>query len=73
MDIKEQISKVVEEISKNPNMKEQFEKEPVKVIEKMLGVDLPDDIAMKIIDGVKAKLAVDGVSKVANALKGLFK
>ena len=73
MDIKEQISKVVEEISKNPNMKEQFEKEPVKVIEKMLGVDLPDDITMKIIDGVKAKLAVDGVSKVANALKGLFK
>ena len=33
MDIKEQISKIVEEVSKNPNMKEQFEKEPVKVIE----------------------------------------
>ena len=73
MDIKEQISKVVEEVSKNPNIKEQFEKEPVKVIEKVIGVDLPDDIVMKIIDGVKAKLTVDSVSKAAGALKGMFK
>ena len=67
MDIKEQIHKVTEEISKNPNIKEQFEKEPVKVIEKLIGVDLPDDIVMK------AKLTMDDVSKVAGALKGVFK
>ena len=73
MDIKEQISKVVEEISRNPNIKEQFEKEPVKVIEKLIGVDLPDDIIMKVIDGVKAKLTMDDVSKVAGALKGVCK
>lgn len=73
MDMKEQISKIVEEVSKNPDIKEQFEKEPVKVIEKIIGVDLPDDIVMKIIDGVKAKLTIDDVSKVADALKGIFK
>ena len=73
MDIKEQISKIVEEVSKNPDIKEQFEKEPVKVIEKIIGVDLPDDIVMKIIDGVKAKLTINDVSKVADALKGIFK
>ncbi len=72
MDIKEKISKMVEEISKNPDMKEQFEKEPVKVIEQVVGIDLPDDVVMKIIDGVKAKLTVDGVSKAADALKGMF-
>ena len=33
---------------------------------------LPDDMVMKIIDGVKAKLTLDGVSKVADALKGVF-
>lgn len=73
MDIKEQIHKVLEEVSRNPNIKEQFEKEPVKVIEKLIGVDLPDDIVMKIIDDVKAKLTMDDVSKVAGALKGVFK
>ncbi|GFI24627.1 MAG: hypothetical protein OSJ73_07820 [Lachnospiraceae bacterium] len=72
MDIKEQISKIIEEISKNPNIKDQFDKEPVKVIEKMIGVDLPDDIVMKIIDGVKAKLTIDDASKVVDTLKGIF-
>ena len=50
MDIKEKISDIVEQIKKNPNLKEDFEKEPVKVIEKLIGVDLPDDIVEKIIN-----------------------
>ncbi|MCI9298132.1 MAG: hypothetical protein HFI10_11935 [Lachnospiraceae bacterium] len=73
MDVKGQINKIVEEISKNPNIKEEFEKEPVKVIEKVIGIDLPDDVVMKIIDGVKAKITIDGVSKAADALKGMFR
>lgn len=72
MDIKGQISRIVEEISKNPNIKNEFEKEPVKVIEKITGMDLPDDVVNKIIDGVKAKLTLDGVSKAADALKGML-
>lgn len=73
MDIKEQINKIINEVSKNPDIKEQFEKEPVKVIEDLIGVDLPDDIVMKIIDGVKTKLTIGSVSKVADTLKGVFK
>ena len=73
MDIKEHISKIVDEVSKNPNIKEQFEKEPVKAVEKIIGIDLPDDIVMKIVDGAKAKLTMDSVSKAADTLKGIFK
>ena len=73
MDIKGHINKIVEEVSQNPNIKEQFEKEPVKVVEKVIGIDLPDDVVMKIIDGVKAKLTMDSVSKAADTLKGIFK
>lgn len=73
MDMKEYVNKIVEEVSNNPNIKEQFEKEPVKVIEKVIGIDLPDDVVLKIIDGVKAKLTIDSVADVANALKGIFK
>ena len=71
--IKELIEKVVDAIKDNDKIKEQFEKEPVKVIEKFLGVDLPDDIVEKVIDGVKAKITLDQVADVADALKGLFK
>ena len=72
MDIKEKIEAIIEEIKKNPNIKEDFEKEPVKVIEKLIGVDLPDDVVEKIIAGVKAKMTADGVAKFAGALKDLF-
>lgn len=72
MDIKEKVEAIIEEIKNNPNIKEEFEKEPIKVIEKFIGVDLPDDVVEKIIDGVKAKMTVDNVSKLAGALKGLF-
>ncbi len=73
MDVKELIEKVVDAIKDNDSIKKQFEKEPVKVIEKFLGVDLPDEIVEKVIDGVKAKITFDQVADVAGALKGLFK
>lgn len=72
MDIKEKVEAIIAEIKNNPNIKEDFEKEPAKVIEKFIGVDLPDDVVEKIVDGVKAKLTVDNVSKIAGALKDLF-
>lgn len=73
MDIKEKISTIAEELMKNDSLKEQFEKEPVKVIEKLVGIDLPDDIVEKIIDGVKAKLTVENIADVAGSLKNLLK
>ncbi len=73
MDIKELIEKVVDAIKDNDKIKEQFEKEPVKVVEKFLGVDLPDEIVEKVIDGVKAKISLNQVADVAGVLKGLFK
>ena len=72
MDIREKVEAIIEEIKNNPNIKKEFETEPVKVIEKFVGVDLPDDVVEKIINGVKAKLTVDNVSKIAGALKDLF-
>lgn len=72
MDIKEQISKMAEEISKNDSIKEQFEKEPVKAIEQILGVDLPDGIVEQVINGVKAKMTADTISQVTGAIKKLF-
>lgn len=44
MDVKEQIKKVVDRITKDENLQEQFQKEPVKALEGILGVDLPDDV-----------------------------
>ncbi|MBO5196974.1 MAG: hypothetical protein J6B85_00420 [Lachnospiraceae bacterium] len=72
MDIKEQIEKIVDQIKNDDDLKEQFKKEPVKAIEKVIGVDLPDDLIEKIVDGVKAKLSADTISGALGALKKLF-
>lgn len=72
MDIKEQIKKAVDSISKDKKLQEQFQKEPVKALESVLGVDLPDDMIEQVIQGVKAKLTMDNVSDAVGALKGLF-
>ena len=79
VDIKEIIENIVEELTKNENLKDDFEKEPVKVIERIVEVDLPDELVEKVIDGVKAKItidkvsdAVEAVSDLAGALKKLF-
>ena len=72
MDIKEKINEVVEKVTSNKDMKEKFEKDPIKAIEEVLGVDLPDDAVEKIVDGVKAKVAMDSISDVASKFKKLF-
>jgi len=72
MDIKAKINEVVEKVTSDKAIKEKFEKNPVKAIEDILGVDLPDDAMDKIVDGVKAKVAVDSISDVASKFKKLF-
>lgn len=72
MDIKEQINNVVEKVTKDDSFKEQFTKEPVKAVESVLGVDLPDDVINNVIEGVKAKLTGDKLGGVIDSIKGIF-
>ena len=43
---------------KSSSLKEQFEKEPVKAIESVLGVDLPDELIEMVIERVKNNMEV---------------
>ena len=72
MDIKEKIEELVEKISKDEKLQKQFKDDPVKALEKLLDVDLPDDVIEKIIAGVKAKLSIDDLSDAVKFLKKLF-
>ena len=71
-DIKQQITQVVEKITKDEKLKEQFMKDPVKAVESVLGIDLPDDMINKVVDGVKAKITVGKLGEIADNLKKLF-
>ena len=72
MDIRASIEKAVETISQDKALQEQFKSEPVAAIEKLLGVDLPEEAMEKIVAGVKAKLTAGQLAGAADALKKLF-
>lgn len=72
MDIKEQIESVVSKLKDNDDLLASFKKEPIKTVEKLLGVDLPDEALEKIVDAVKAKLSIDTLAGAASKLSGLF-
>ena len=72
MDIKEKIEELVKKITSDKNLLKKFEKDPVKVIEDLVGIDLPDDMIEKLIEGVKAKINLDKVGDALGALGGLF-
>ena len=65
MDVKAKIEALVEKIQSDEALKAQFREDPVKAVERVVGVDLPDDAVQNIVTGVKAKLKLD-------ALGGLF-
>ena len=51
-------------------MKKAFDVDPVKALEKILKVELPDDQINMVIQAIKAKLDVDDVADAAGKLLG---
>ena len=72
MDIKAKIEEIVGKIAKDPALKAQFQKDPIKAVETVLGVDLPDDIVDQVVKGVKGKMTADKLGGAVDALKKLF-
>lgn len=72
MDIKEKIEELVEKIQNDKDILAKFRKDPVAVVEKLIGVDLPDDQIEKVADMVKAKLDLDKMGDALGMLGGLF-
>ena len=73
MDIKETIEKAVakitETLKKDGSMLELFKKNPIKVVEKLIGKDLPDEAVTKIINLVKTNLKIGKAQDAANVVK----
>ncbi len=68
-DIKEKVEELVEKIKADPKLLASFKDQPVPTIEKLIGIDLPDEQIEKVVDMVKAKIDLD---KLGGMLGGLF-
>ena len=72
MDIKEKIEELVEKIQSDKDILAKFQRDPVAVVEKLIGMDLPNDQIEKVADMVKAKLDLDKVGDALGMMGGLF-
>ena len=72
--IKEKIDEIVEKIKNDKDIAAKFQKDPIATVEGLIEIDLPNDQIEKIVEGIKAKIALDkiDVDKVADVLGGLF-
>ncbi|MEE5992355.1 MAG: hypothetical protein V3G42_03840 [Oscillospiraceae bacterium] len=65
--IKGKIDEVVNKVKSDPEFAKKFTSDPVKALEGVIGVDLPDEQVKGIIDGVTKNVSAgDVVSKLAS-------
>ena len=69
LNIKEKIDELVKKITGDKNLMAKFQKNPITVVEELVGVNLPDEQLGQLVDGIKAKIKLD---KVGDMLGGLF-
>ncbi len=71
-DLKEKIDEIVKKLQSDPTLSRNFQSDPIHTIEKLIGVDLPDDKLQPLISGVKTKLAASDLGDKLGGLKNLF-
>ncbi len=77
MDIQKIIADVVAKLTSNPDLIKRFISNPVQLLEKTFGIDLPDDQINKVIEGVKSqidlsKFDVKDAAGLLGTLKGIL-
>lgn len=60
--VNDKVEKVAKSLLKDKDLLSGFKQNPVKIVEKILGVNLPDKQANAIIKGVMEKLSGEGIS-----------
>ena len=71
-DVKAKIEELTGKIQKDPALLKKFQSDPIKTVEGLLGVDLPDEKLQPLVTGIKAKLAAGDIGNVLGGLKKLF-
>ena len=71
-DVKAKVDELVKKIQKDPAMLKSFQDDPIKTVEKLTGIDLPDDQLKPLVAGIKAKLTASDLGDKLEGLKKLF-
>ena len=70
-ELKVKIEEIANKIKNDGEFANKFQENPVKAVEGVVGVDLPEDQINGIVQGVKAKINFDN-NDIVGKIKGLF-
>ncbi len=70
MDLMKKVEELVKKIAGDKELRAKFDKNPAAVIEKLVGVDLPDEQVNQLVDAIRAKLTLDSVGDLLGGLFG---
>lgn len=70
MDIQKIINDAIAKLKEDDNLLENFKANPTKVLEKLVGIDLPDDKIDAVVKGIMAKLNLDDLAEKAEGIMG---
>ncbi len=71
-DLKEKIEEIINKIKEDKNLLNKFTENPVKTVEELIGMDLPDDQINNVVNIVKGKLNLDAGNNLLGKIKDLF-
>ena len=72
MDIKSKIDEIVTKVKSDKDFAAKFSSDPVKAVESVIGIDLPDDQIKGLIQGVKAKISLAQAGGLMDSFKKIF-
>jgi len=68
----DKVEDAVKELKENDELRKQFKEEPVKTLEELTGLDLPDEKLKKVLDLIEAKIDDADVDDKLKALGDKF-
>lgn len=70
--LKDKIEEIVEKIKNDKDIAAKFQKDPIALVEQLLGVDLPNEQLQTVVDAIKAKVDLDKMGDLLGGLGSLF-
>ena len=68
--LKDKVEEIVEKIKADKNIAADFQRDPISTVEKLIGIDLPNDQLQGVVDAVKAKITLNSVGGMLGGLFG---
>lgn len=72
LDLKGKVDEACKKLQSDPSLLKKFQSDPIKAVESVLNVDLPDEQLKPLVSAIQAKLATSDLGDKLKDLKKLF-